>query len=81
MALIGFILVLVTFITTFCQRRSAQNKNQTEAVLQESRKKRKKKFIDENLQEEVQVKTQCKQAPKRGSFLNEIGFKFNFKLA
>ena len=60
MALIGFILVLVIFITTFCQRRSAQNKN-TE-VLQESRKKRKKKFIDENLQEE-QVKTQSKQAP------------------
>ena len=60
MALIGFILVLVIFITTFCQRRSAQNKN-TE-VLQESRKKRKKKFIDENLQEE-QVKTQSKQVP------------------
>ena len=67
MALIGFILVLVIFITTFCQRRSQAAKQSAELVVaQESRQKRHKQFFDENLREaQTQVKTETQRQKKK----------------
>ena len=64
LALIGFIMLLVILMTTFCQRRSKANKEMD--IDYESRQKRHKKFINDNLQEEqVKVKQKAPKVPDR----------------
>ena len=72
LALIGFIMLLVILMTTFCQRRSKANKEMD--IDYESRQKRHKKFINDNLQEEqvskinpetLKVKQKAPKVPDR----------------